>query len=287
MDAFVSCPKCGETLSVEDTVCPRCGTPVTGSPPAAPAVGGWPPPPPPEGPVYPAMGAPPEMSYERRRAIDRTKTGIALLAIAAALLWIPVVSLLGDLLILIGGILVILGAGPFGAAHERNVWIAAVLYIIGLLGVFGLAASVMGQIETATNLPAAQVEGAVVAAFNTLFVGGVIVGLFSGIGSVLFLYALMNIRGKVLLWASFVASFAVLAVAWVVVMPQVGPATAAAYAVSPPDPGPILALDAQVNALKLLNLIPDLLLAAAGFVAWSRIDQGEIPAPSSMPAPTS
>ncbi len=287
MDSFVTCPNCRETLSSADTVCPQCGAEVTTPPSPVPTLGAAPPPPPLPGAFpYPPMGSPPEMSYERRRAIDRTKTGIALLAIGAALGWIPVVSLLGDLLILIGGILVILGLEAFGAAHEHNVWIAVVLYVIGLIGAFLLAASVTGQVQAATDLPAAQVEGAMVAAFDTIFVGGAIVGLFSGLGSVLFLYALMDTRGKVLLWASFAASFAVLALVWAIINPQVGPAVAAAYAVSPPDPGPINALDAQVNSLKFLNLIPDLLLAAAGYAAWSRIDRGEIPAPASRPAGT-
>ncbi len=284
MGSSAFCPNCGETISSAETVCPRCGTPLAGPLPPDPAFGTWPPPPPPVGPVYPAVGAPLEMSYERRRAIDRTKTGIALLSIGAALGWIPVVSLLGDLLILIGAILVFLGLEPFGAAHERNVGIAVVLYIIGLIGAFLLGASVSGQVQAATSLPAAQVEGAVVAAFNTLFVGGAIAGCFTGFGSVLFLYALMDTRGKVLLWASFAASFAVLALVWAIVNAQIGAAVAAAYTASPPDPGPINALDAQVKALKFLDVIPDLLLAAAGFMAWSRIDRGEIPARSTSPA---
>ncbi len=231
------------------------------------------------------MGSPPEMSYERRRAIDRTKTGVALLAIGAALGWIPVVSLLGGLLILIGAILVILGREAFGAAHERNVPIAIVLYIIGVIGGFLLADSLTGQVEAAASLPAAQVSGAVEAAFNTFLIGGVIVGIFGGLGSVLFLYALMDTPGKLLLWTSFVASFAILFLVWAIIIGQVGSAVSAAYATNPPDTGPINALDAQVTTLRLLNAIPDLLLAAAAYVAWSRIDRGQSPA--RMGTPTS
>lgn len=230
------------------------------------------------GPAYPPAEDEPERSYEVRRAIDRTKTGIVLLAIGAAMGWIPVISLLASLLILIGAFLVILGRQPFGATHERNVAFAIVLYIIGLMGGIGLAGTVTSQIILAVaNLPAAQLAGAVVDAFNTLLIGGIVVVLFSGLGSVLFLYALMDMRGKQLLWASLAASVAILFVVWAIVVGQVGAAVAASYATSPPDPAPITALDAQVNSLKVLDLVPDVLLAAAAYVAWSRVERGEIP----------
>lgn len=271
------CPKCGAALAAGDTVCYQCGTPVTGASPPAPEPSWMIRPPASGGPAFPSPSSPPEYSYEQRRGIDRTKTGVALLAVGSALGWIPVISLLGGLLALVGAILVIMGREAFGPAHSRNVAIAIVLYLIGLFGVFILAAGLVGQIEAAVALPAPQVEGGMVDAFNTFLVGGIVVGIFSGLAVVLFLYALLDSVGKVLIWASFFASFGLLLFVWAVIIGQVGSATSAAFASSPPDLGPLLALDAQINALRLLDILPDLLMAAAAYVAWSRIDQGKIP----------
>ncbi len=271
------CSACGALLTRADTACPECGTPRVGppAPPQSAAPAGEP-----TGSGFPRIEpvAPSELDYETRRGIDRTKTGVALLAIGSALGWIPVISLLGGFLVLVGAVLVILGREAFGASHSRNVVLALVLYLIGLFGVFILAASFAGSLEAAVALPASEVAGAVSQAFDSFLIGGIIVGLFSGFAVVLFLYSLLDTPGKILIWGSFFAAFGILILVWAVISGEVTNAIEASLATTPPDAGPLLALDAQLNGLKLLNVIPDLLLAGAAYVAWSRIDQGKIPA---------
>lgn len=267
------CSYCGAVLSGGERTCPHCGTPIAAVPPQIP--GGMTTSAPPGSSAYPAA---PQIGYEEHRAIDRTKTGVALLAVGSALGWIPVISLFGGLLALIGAIFVILGRTAFGPAHSRNVVIAIVLYLVGLFGVLILAASFIGQLEAAVTLPSSQVARAVSDAFSSFLIGAIVVGLFSGFAVVLFLYALLDLTGKILIWASFFASFGILVLVWAIISGQVAAATAAAFATSPLDPGPLLALDAQINSLRLLDIIPDLLMAGAAYTAYLRIDQGKIPA---------
>ncbi len=217
------------------------------------------------------------MDSGTQKAIDRTQVGIVLLAFGALLEWIPVISIAGSVLILIGAICVILGRSAFGAAHSRNVGIAVTLYIIGLIGSLVLASYLLGALEGTAQLGSAGAPAAVVGLFNGFLIGGIIVGLLAGLGTVLFLWSLLDTKGKVLIWASFFASFAILFVVWLVIIGQVGSAVSAAFAANPPDPGPLVALDDQVRALDPLKAIPDLLMVGAAYTAWSRIERGVIP----------
>src|SRR5437016_1254906 len=49
------------------------------------------------------------------------------------------------------------------------------------------------------------------------------------------------------------------------------------------DTLPLLALQDQLNNYTLLNAIPSLLFAGACYLAWSRVNRGEIPAPTVPP----
>lgn len=90
------------------------------------------------GPMYPppygasgyGYGVPP-WEYERKKQIDRTKTGILLLLIGTLIGWLLIIGVIGSLLILIGAILVILGRRAFGPSHSRNVILSIVLFFVG------------------------------------------------------------------------------------------------------------------------------------------------------------
>jgi len=207
------------------------------------------------------------------------------MAIGSALGWIPVISILGGLLVLVGAVLVVLGREAFGVAHERNVVIAIVLYLMGLVGEFILAGSLLSSIETAAYLPPTDAASAVMGAFDGFLVGAMIVGVIAGLASVLFLWALLDVAGRVLIWASFFSSFALLFGVWVIIVGQLGSAVASAFAGSPPDLAPLIALDNELNSLRLLNILPDLLAAGAAYVAWARIEQGIIPQRRGQPMP--
>src|SRR5438128_11997416 len=109
-------------------------------------------------PMYPpAMpGLPSAWDADRRKQIDRTKTGLLLLLIGGLISWIPIDGILGGLLLLIGAILVILGRKAFYSPHARNVVIAILLFFIGIIIAFTtnvpIAAAVFSAIAS-QNLP--------------------------------------------------------------------------------------------------------------------------------------
>src|SRR5947209_16915521 len=119
--------------------CTKCWSPLcAGTAPPASAPPMYPAP----GPYGGAMpGLPSAWDAERRKQIDRTKTGLLLLLIGGLISWIPLVGILGALLLLIGAILVIIGRKAFGSTHARNVVIAIVLYLVGIL--VGIIAAVL------------------------------------------------------------------------------------------------------------------------------------------------
>ncbi len=266
--------------------CHRCGASLEGAPTA--------PRPPPETVAAPFTSTPPltplvpsgtSLSPKRQREVDHTRTGALLLGVGSLFSWVPILGLLGGLLVLIGAILVILGSGVFGPKHTRNIWIAVALFVVGFLGGLFLAGGFVGSVTSAVGLPPDQAGPAVTAAFNSLLVGAVILGLITGWSTVIFLWELLNPTGKILAILSYAVALIVAVAVYQAIAPQVSAALTAAFATSPPDATPLLALDAQIQSLRLLNGLSSLLFAGAAFVAWSRIDKGEIP--KRPPAPES
>lgn len=241
--------------------------------------------PPPYGPPAYAYGPPP-WEMERRKRIDRTKTGILLLLFGTLIGWIPVIGgLVGGLLLLIGAILVILGRKAFGRAHSRNVVLSIVLFIaVGIVG-----GAILFVLFTVALIGAAQTYGvtqdiaaftrAVESAFNTLLYGVVVVGVIAGLGSVFFTYALQNPTGRILLWSGYGASVAVDVASLALVAPLVAGAVADSIAGGSYNPVPLANLQAQADALSIMSVIPAAIFAAANYIAWSRINRGEIPPP--------
>ncbi len=88
---------------------------------------------------------------------------------------------------------------------------------------------------------------------------------------------LLSAPGKAVILLSYVVGVAIALWVYFVITAQVGAAFSSAFAGMPPDPAPLVALDVQINSLRLLDAIPSLLAAGAAGIAWSRIDYGEIP----------
>lgn len=278
MAAYVQCPKC-QTPSVADSrFCYKCGEPLAGGSPTAPR---------PSALIQPTIIVPssapsigfgfgsgtpsPAMSYEFRRNVDRARTGVVLLAAGVILALVPIIGILGSILSLVGAVLVILGRKPFGTAHARNVFIAILLFVVGFVGIFlvgigALSSLAVGGFSTV----------AVSNAFNGLLLGAIVIGLISGLASVFFLWELLNTTGRVLILASYVLGIVLSVFIWIFIMGQLGPALTAA-AESPPDLTPLLNLVAQITDLRYLGFFPAILSAAAAYVAWSRIESGQIP----------
>jgi len=285
MAAGVTCPRCGTTNRPGFTFCANCGSPLAaGAGPSTPTAPAYPTAP------MPAYGAPPgylgppsPYEGERRKQIDRTKTGLLLLLVGGLLSWIPIIQYIGALLALIGAILVILGRKAFGAMHSRNVVLAIVLIFVAIVvgAVFGGIFFV--TIVSAAALPPQQAAAAIASAFNTFLLGLIVVAAISGLSSVLFTYALQQQTGRILLWAGYGANLVLTIAIYVIISPLIASAVASSISGSTYDPAPVLALQNQLTGLGLLNAIPALLFAAATYLAWTRVNRGEIPPPTTPP----
>lgn len=285
------CSKCGFTNQPGFQFCTNCGSTLGASPPmpatppafgAPPAYGTLPMYGPPTAPIPYAYGPPP-WEMERRKQIDRTKTGILLLLVGTLIGWIPLIGgLIGGILLLIGAILVILGRKAFGRVHARNVVLSIVLFIVGIIGLVGV-----GIVFGLGLLVGAQTgdSAAIASAFNTLLFGAVAVGVIMGLASVFFTYALQNPLGRMLLWTGYGASIAVEVAVLLLVGPLISQAVADAFGGGFYNPAPILALQGLSETYEILNVIPAVIFGAANYIAWSRINRGEIPPPAQPPAP--
>ena len=247
-----------------------------------------------------AAPAPSSSNADRQRQIERTKTGILLLLVGALAGWIPVIGAVGSLLTLVGAIFVILGRAAFGPVHRRNVLASIVLFvsgisiaILGSLIVVGLAAGPVAAAKNEFELAAVLEE----AFTNILFLAAV--GAFvSGLAGVFFTYALQNQEGRVLLAGAYVITVIVQFVTLLAVLPVLADvarsiAHSAATGGSVDVGGIANTVSAAVARVQLLSAIPALLYAAANYLAWMRIKNGEIPEPGaaavsgSMDSPSS
>jgi len=257
--------------------CVNCGSALSaGAGPGAPAA-----------PMYPGAmpGLPSAWESDRQKQIGRTKTGLLLLLIGFLMGWLPRIGIIGGLLILVGAILVILGRKAFGSTHARNVMISLLLVIIGIIGSIVLVAAFALTLFSAIgpNSNPQQLGAAFSSAFNNLLIGAIILSAISGLGSVLFTYALQNQTGKMLLWAGYVANIIIAIAIFAIISPLITNAVSQATSGSTVDTLPLLALQDQLNNYTLLNAIPSLLFAGACYLAWSRVNRGEIPAPTVPP----
>ena len=280
MATSLTCPRCGTSNKLGTMFCTNCGsplsagTPPSGAPPMYAAPGGYP----------GAMpGLPSAWDAERRKQIDRTKTGLLLLLIGGLISWIPIIGILGGLLSLIGAILVILGRKAFGSTHARNVVIAIVLFFVGIIIIVIAAVLFAAAVITANAQTPAALAAVFASAFNTLLIGAIIGAAVGGIASVLFTYALQKQSGKMLLWAGYVANLAISIAIFAIIAPLVSNAVSQATSGGTYNSAPISALQAQASGLGYLSVIPALLFAAATYLAWSRVSHGEIPPPTTPP----
>ena len=258
-------------------VAPSATRPLAPSPGAYPAYPGY----------SPYAYGPSPAEAERRKQVKYTRTGLLLLLIGTLLSWIPIILYIGYILLLIGAILVILGRKAFGAIHSRYVVIALVLFFVGILG--GIALGIvfaLALFSAAGSQDPATIANAFVSAFKNVLIGAIVLGAISGVASVVFTYALQQQLGKGLLWAGYGAQVAITIATYAILAPLFSNAAAQAAAGGTHDPAPLVALQNQANTLGLLRVIPALLFAAATYLAWSRVNRGEIPPPSVPPGMT-
>jgi hypothetical protein len=189
--------------------------------------------------------------------------------------WIPgIVGIVSGILILIGAALVILGRRAFGYAHTRNVAIAVVAFVLGLVGVAIVLAVFISILTSAASVGDVKVVAPTV---RGLFLAVVVVGAVITLAPVVFTYALQKRFGQVLLWAGYGTTLLIQIVGLLL---TVDDATAAIEAaVFAGRTGPLNELTARQHSAAFLGFVPALLFAAAYYLARARIDRGEIPAP--------
>jgi len=307
------CQECGAANEAIARYCAKCGSELrAGVPPASPPAPApyapYPPPvappgtavppvyspytyPPVYGPAYPYagpyIGYPNYAEMERVKQVDRTKTGLLLLAVGFLIGWVPVIGAVGALLSLIGAILVILGRKAFGDRHSNFVLVSVILYIAALVltGVFVAWFFVVTFQAFSQGSPRPFLS-----AFWP-FLGGVIAASALGaVAEVLFVHELEKPIGRYLLYAAFVASIAVPLATVLILLPAftaVLDGIANGTIGNPGDPR-LEVLQTIGSTLALLSVIPSVLFGVAYFLAWQRINRREIPAAApGGPAPPS
>jgi len=280
MSASSTCPKCGYANLPNARFCANCATQLTASPPSYQV--------PQQSPNIPPAqwyGSPPgywnPVETARKTNIDRTKTGL-LLVIAGILLGpIPYVTYIGLILAIIGVIIVIIGRDPFGSSHSNYVIFSVVIYCIGFVIAFVAGFSFGFSFASAALSGGSQaaVEQELISAFNDLIISILISGAVMGIAYVIFTYALQDSAGRVLLYIAFATQLAVAVLIAYVVSPQVAGAVAQSFSTGTFDLSPLGDLQAQLQVLRLIGLIPAAIFATAYYKAYSRITKGEVPPP--------
>ena len=271
--APIVCPKCGTVNQPIARFCIACGTPLLAVPqspplqnPAQPAQAS-PPPSPPQAwnaPYSPYAYYAYTIAYyeaQRREQIDRTATGLLLIAIGFFLSWIPFISLIGGILELIGAILVILGRKAFGVKHARNVMWSIIIFVVGLVS--AVVAVFIVLYYSILNLSPPGIAPTIVSPFGGSFA---IVSLVSttiiGFVYVLFVYELEEKSSRILLWCGYAANI-VIAATNLLILTNLSFVAAV-----------------ELFFVEILTaIIPAVLFGVAYFLARERIVRGEIPGP--------
>ena len=315
------CQECGAANEAIAKYCATCGselragippasTPAVAAPPDAPPVAAAPPPyapypnapgyapgygipyPPAYGPPYPFAGPYPAYpnfaEIERTKQVDRTKTGLLLLAVGFLIGWIPLVGPIGALLSFIGAILVILGRQAFGARHSNFVILSVILYItsIVLVGAFIIwfAIATFQMFSRGNARPLLSVFWP--------FLGGVIgASALGAVAEVLFVHELEKPIGRYILYAALIAAIAVPLATVLVLLPAITAALdgIASGTITNPNDGRLAVLLNVSETLGLLSVVADVLFGLGYFLAWQRIERREIPAvtaPAGVPSPS-
>jgi hypothetical protein len=204
--------------------------------------------------------------------VDRTRAGLGLMALAVLLSWIPIIELVGFVIGAIAAILLVLGAPAFGPRHGRLVWAAVILFVgaeITELVLFGSFSATISNLPSGASGP--ETVATVLAAFDTLIVGSLVVASIVSVCFALIAFELEDPSGRVLLIGGVVTQILVSVSLFVLVLnPLIHQAVAEAFASSPPDMSAIVTADAQLRSLsglRLLNSIPAVFFAGA--YAWA------------------
>ena len=217
-----------------------------------------------------------EVAEDRNRMIERTESGLALLILAALLLWIPVIEIGGLFVGAIAVILITLGAQAFGWRHQMLVWTSVLLFILAQVAGLVLAGSFVSTIRSIPSSDPAAADQ-ILSAFDGLIRGVLVLVVIASISEALIAFDLSDLTGRVLLLGAVVVQSLVSVILLLVVFgPLIHQAVADAFASGTFNTGPITDASARINGLSaysLLNSIPALMFAAAFYLTYRRVRQ--------------
>jgi len=218
------------------------------------------------------------------------KWALLLALIGSLIYWIPFfLNIVGFVLFIVAAILAILGRKAFGSAHSRNVILSVVVFIVGVI--IAVGGAVVAGFTAVFSIGPSPTQAQFAAAVRDGLTNGLIVASIGTmvylVSAVLFTYALQKKPGRIVLWIGYAVALGVELVILLVILPSIpGIADHTASVVfsgGQYDPTKIgRAFDVPTSPLSLLSVVPALLFAAANYLAWSRINKGEIP-PSLTP----
>ena len=222
-----------------------------------------------------------------RIGIDRTGTGLLLLVVGSLLGWIPILAIVGAILSLAGVVFLMIGRKPFGSAHSAGVVVGALLLFLGLVGVLVLAVFVAS--ESASVLTRTTDVESAESSFRTYFYWTAFLALVGGFSPFLLTWALQRPLGRMLVVSGYTISGFQVASLWMRV-PEMSSNLADALSRSRVNLRELEAAVEPLNEYWYLSAVSSILLAVAFYLAWKRIERGDIPTgptqePRSDPVP--
>jgi hypothetical protein len=225
---------------------------------------------------------------KRKKDTSQTKTGLLILTIGYSALAIIIGASVFDLLFgllapvagligIVGGLLILLARDTFGRAHSRNAIVSALLFIVSLVTIvvgkilFG-AALVLSRIPNGT-ITYGTTTSSTVNPYLILYITSTVATALTGLAIVFLTYALHRKDGRIILSISYIA-FLTLTILMTVLILQ---GLATDFTMIAVDPSSLQTMRYQYEILQLLTVIPTLAFAFTFYLAWSRINRGELP----------
>jgi hypothetical protein len=263
------CRSCGTLTAAGQHFCPNCGQQLAlaGSTPAPPVHSVEP-----LASAFATDDAP--MNAVSATARRRVNTGLLLMIIAFAMLWIPYLSDLGSLIAFIGIILLGLGRHAYDEPFRRWVVRGAVLVVTGLAVAF-LSGVIFASEVTSTAMASGETLPAFIAslqpALETLLVGAFLGTIFLALGYVCLPYGKADQTSRGLLCVAALLALAIAAVEIEILWQQIIPTLENATSSGTLNLGPIDALQTEGLELGLLQIVPDLLFLYAYYRTRSQL----------------
>ena len=195
---------------------------------------------------------------QRREQVDRTGSGLLVMAIGFFLSWVPFVGAVGYLLEIIGAILVIMGRRAFGPKQARNVFWSIIIFIIGIVATVVTAITIL--FATFVNFSSPGSVSPLVNYFplvDLVWVG------FIGFVEVLLIYEMELTTARLFLWLGLAGSLVTTTINLYVIPNITSGINANIF--------PVLFLNG------LVSLTPAMFKGVAYLLARERIVHGEIP----------